>query len=61
MEKLLSPSDLAELVGVPIGTIYKWNSTGTGPQVLHIGKHVRYSQAEVHRWIAGRTAPKPAA
>lgn len=62
MEKLLTPSDLADLCGVPLGTVYRWNAAGTGPQVLHIGKHVRYSRAAVDAWLDTRAAdPRPAA
>ena len=32
-DRLLSPGDLAEMMQVPISTIYKWNHMGTGPTV----------------------------
>ncbi len=51
-ERLLSPRDLAELCQVPIATVYRWNYTGTGPTVLRLGKHVRYREGDVERWLA---------
>ena len=34
MDKLLSAEELAELIGVPLGTVYKWNYAGGGPNTL---------------------------
>ena len=34
MDRLISPTELSETFGVPIGTIYRWNHLGTGPRVL---------------------------
>lgn len=56
MEKLLSPAEVAELLGVPLGTVYKWNQQRTGPPVLHVGKHARYRAADVEAWLASRGA-----
>jgi excisionase family DNA binding protein len=52
--ELLTPRQLAELVGVPVGTIYRWNWTGTGPARCRVGKHVRYRRADVEQWLASR-------
>jgi len=50
-EPLLSANNLAEMLGVPLGTIYRWNHRGDGPVPLHIGRHVRYRLQDVERWI----------
>ncbi len=55
---MLSPEDLAELVGVPLWTVYKWNSEGTSPTRVRVGRHVRYRWADVERWIEQRTAER---
>lgn len=52
---MLSPDDLAEYVGVPLTTIYKWNSEGTGPARIRVGKHVRYRWSDVETWLEQRT------
>lgn len=46
----LSPAELAERFGVPLATVYKWRYGGYGPVSVKIGRHVRYSLAEVERW-----------
>lgn len=52
METLLSPIDLAEYLGVPISTIYRWNYVGSGPPLLRIGRHIRYRTTDVEKWLA---------
>lgn len=53
---LLSVGALAEYLGVTDNTIYGWNSKGTGPRYLRVGKHVRYAAADVQRWLDGQAA-----
>lgn len=55
-EKHLTPGDLAEREGVPVKTVYQWNSTGTGPRYMKIGRHVRYRLADVIAWENERYA-----
>lgn len=57
MEKHLTPEDLAEREDVPTSSVYKWNSEGTGPRYLRIGRHVRYRLADVIEWENSRYAP----
>lgn len=53
-EKHLSPEDLAERVGVPVATVYQWNSRGDGPRFMKIGRHARYKLADVIAWENSR-------
>lgn len=55
-EKHLTVEDLAEREGVPVATVYQWNSRGDGPRRLIIGRHVRYRLADVIAWEDGRYA-----
>ena len=55
-EKHLTPDDLAERYSVPKKTIYDWNSKGTGPRYMTIGRHVRYRLADVVAWERERYA-----
>ncbi|MDP9459341.1 MAG: helix-turn-helix domain-containing protein [Actinomycetota bacterium] len=50
MEQHLSPEDLARREQVPLRTVYRWNSDGTGPPRLKIGRHVRYRLSDVEAW-----------
>lgn len=54
--KLLGPKELADWLGVPVGTVYRWNSDGTGPRRVSIGRHTRYAEADVHAWLAEHAA-----
>ena len=51
---LLQPSDVAELLGVPVSTLANWRCAGHGPPYVRIGRHVRYRRADVEHWVGGR-------
>lgn len=53
--EFLTPEELAEMLGVPLQTIYRWNYVGSGPPVIHLGRRVRYRRADVEQWIDSRT------
>ena len=52
-EKLLTMADVAELLSVPIGTLYSWRHRNEGPRAYKMGRHVRYSRASVESWLKG--------
>jgi len=54
---LLSPEELAGLLGVPVATIYRWRSQGEGPHGFRIGRHVRYHLDDIHEWLESRRDP----
>jgi excisionase family DNA binding protein len=59
---LLSVSELAEYLGVPLSTIYLWRVRGEGPPGFKVGKQVRYRVADVANWLdtkRGEEAPMP--
>jgi len=55
MRDWLSIDDLAQLLGVPKETVYQWNRKGTGPDVTHVGRHVRYHRPAVDAWLSANT------
>lgn len=55
-EKHLDIQALAERLDVPVKTVYDWNSKGTGPRYLRVGRHVRYRLADVIAWENARYA-----
>lgn len=59
--EMLTPEDLAELLRVPVGTVYAWRYKGTGPRGSRVGRHVRYRRADVDAWLAEHADPRPAA
>jgi excisionase family DNA binding protein len=57
MDNLMTVEGLAEYVGVPMATVYAWNSRGIGPKRYRLGKHVRYRRADVDAWVDTQAAP----
>lgn len=53
-QRLWTIVGLAEYLGVPVATVYRWNYRGTGPRPRKIGKHVRYRDEDVAAWIASQ-------
>jgi excisionase family DNA binding protein len=58
--RLLSPEQLAEYLGVPVKSVYKWNHEGTGPTVRRVGRHVRYLVRDVDAWLDDSATRQPA-
>jgi predicted DNA-binding transcriptional regulator AlpA len=55
----LTVEDLGEREGVPPGTVYRWNYTGTGPRFMKVGKHVRYRIEDVEAWEQSKLSQPP--
>jgi excisionase family DNA binding protein len=43
--------DVAEYLGVPIKTLYKWRCQNYGPTGVRVGKHLRYDPEDVVAWF----------
>jgi excisionase family DNA binding protein len=56
-DALLSPQQLADYLGVPVATVYRWRYESTGPRGIKVGKHVRYRRRDVEAWLEERTDP----
>lgn len=59
-ERLLTMREVADWLGVPLGTAYVWRSRGGGPPGIRVGRHVRYRRQDVERWLEQRRAPTAA-
>jgi len=58
LEPLLSVAELADYLGVPVGTVYDWRSNGSGPVGYRFGKHVKFAVSDVRAWVeAARDRP----
>ncbi len=59
---LMTPADLSEYLGVPLGTLANWRYQRRGPAFVRLGRHVRYRADDVVEWIRGQvtdvTRPK---
>ncbi|HEY2176009.1 MAG TPA: helix-turn-helix domain-containing protein [Mycobacteriales bacterium] len=47
---------MSDFLGVPVGTLRQWRYVGTGPKAYRVGRHLRYSPAEVNRWLEAQAA-----
>lgn len=52
--RYISPMQLAEMLGVPIATVYQWNSAGSCPPRRSFGRHTRYLASDVQEWLDER-------
>ncbi|MER5203796.1 helix-turn-helix domain-containing protein [Streptomyces sp. NPDC002825] len=50
-DRYLTPVDVAELLGVPIETIYQWRRKRIGPRGFRVGRHVRFDPTDVQTWV----------
>lgn len=51
-DRYLTPVDLADLLGVPIETVYQWRRKDTGPRGFRVGRHLRFDPEDVRTWVA---------
>jgi len=56
VEKLLSAQEVADLLGIPLASLYAWNSRGVGPRRVHVGKYVRYRPVDVDNFVTEQYA-----
>lgn len=57
--RLVSPHELAALLGVPLATVYGWRSRGEGPLGFRLGRHVRFDIDDVEQWLDRCRDPEP--
>ena len=57
---LMTATEVAELLGVPVSTVREWGRNGKLPRIK-LGRHVRFLRARVEAAIlaAGGSAPVP--
>lgn len=51
-ERYLTVVDVADLLAVPVETVYQWRRKRTGPPGFRVGRHVRFDPEDVRRWVA---------
>jgi predicted DNA-binding transcriptional regulator AlpA len=57
MEKILTLSEVAEMIRVPAATLRYWRHQGTGPQSFKMGpRRVMYRERDVLDWIEAQYA-----
>ena len=58
MEKLLNPSQLAEILGVRPGTIYSWLSRGVDVPYVKIAGTIRFREKAIQEWLIKKEQEK---
>src|SRR5215207_5613105 len=53
-DKLMSLTDVSEMLGIPVHTLYRWRYMGDGPVGYRVGRHVRYRREAVDAWLEQR-------
>lgn len=48
---LITTEDVANVTGIPVGTLRYYRSTGKGPASFRLAGRVRYRRSEVLGWI----------
>lgn len=51
MNDLMTPSEAAAVLRLPEATLRQWRYLGRGPAYMKVGKHIRYRQADLTKWI----------
>ncbi len=54
-ERLMTPQEVADHLGVPLQTLYRWRTESKGPAAVKVGRHIRFTQASLGGWIASQT------
>jgi excisionase family DNA binding protein len=49
--RLMTTSEVADYLAVPVTTLYRWRGTGEGPRALRIGKHLRFRVEDLNTWL----------
>jgi excisionase family DNA binding protein len=54
LDALMSVTEVATLLKVPVTTIYQWRHRGEGPRPIRVGRYLRFDPSDVARWIEAR-------
>jgi len=54
MEKLLTPQQIADVLGVKLSTVYQWTHQQYIPHVK-LGRLVRFKEADIDKWLTQRS------
>jgi predicted DNA-binding transcriptional regulator AlpA len=50
-DKLMSLTDVSEMLGIPIHALYRRGDNGDGPIGHRVGRHPRYRREAVEAWL----------
>lgn len=56
-DQLLTITEVAALLRVPVATLRWWGHKGSGPDRFKIGRRIMYRQSDVDKWIDAQRRP----
>jgi hypothetical protein len=51
---LMTTEEVSKELGIPVGTLRYYRSTGCGPTSFRLAGRVRYRRADVEAWVAAQ-------
>jgi excisionase family DNA binding protein len=58
-DKLMSLTDLSEMLDIPVHTLCRWRYKGDRPVGYRVGRHVRYRREAVEAWLEQQADKRP--
>jgi excisionase family DNA binding protein len=55
MTKLATAEEVADLLRVPVTTLYAWRAKRTGPPAVKVGRYLRYRLSDLEKWTNEQT------
>jgi predicted DNA-binding transcriptional regulator AlpA len=59
--RLLTIEEVAEILRVPVKSLYEWRYRRIGPPAFRIGRFLRYDEGALREWIRQQQDQDPAA
>lgn len=53
---LLTADQVADMLQVPVNTLYSWKYKGTGPKAYRVGRKLRYERNDLMAWLDSKVA-----
>ncbi len=50
----MTAEEVSEYLKVPVATLYAWRYRKVGPPALRVGRHLRYRESDVVKWLESR-------
>jgi excisionase family DNA binding protein len=50
VEKWLTTKEVSEETSIPVATLHQWHHRRIGPIAVKMGRHLRYSRADLYAW-----------
>jgi excisionase family DNA binding protein len=51
MDGVLTPDEVADILKIPKSTLYSWRHHGSGPKAIRVGRHLRYRQRDLEKYL----------